>query len=164
MLDRVLRAIEHAERRAAKLAEPDWLLYQTILKEIQMQETQNWTERYYSTEAVMALRERDGTMTPESWKEIGAKWHALYDDISNALDRSVPPDSAEGRVVVARWMRLVDEFTLGNPEVNAGLGRLYADQSQWPDDMEAAKLKSQMPKPEYLAFFHAAMSACLRHG
>jgi hypothetical protein len=32
-LDRVLRAIEHAELRAQDTPEPEWLLYQTILKE-----------------------------------------------------------------------------------------------------------------------------------
>ena len=47
-LDRVLRAIEHAQLRAQDPAEPEWLLYQTILKEIQMQEATDWTEKYYS--------------------------------------------------------------------------------------------------------------------
>src|SRR5487761_1281015 len=45
-LHRVLRAIEHAQRRAQDPAEPEWLLYQTILKEIQMQDATNWTEKY----------------------------------------------------------------------------------------------------------------------
>ena len=40
-LDRVLRSIEHAQRRAEDPAEPEWLLYQTILKELQMQVLQS---------------------------------------------------------------------------------------------------------------------------
>jgi MerR family transcriptional regulator, thiopeptide resistance regulator len=55
-LDRVLRAIEYAQRRAQDPAEPEWLLYQTILKEIQMQEATDWTEKYYSPKAVEVLR------------------------------------------------------------------------------------------------------------
>ena len=43
-LDRVLRAIKLAQRRGQDLAEPEWLLYQTILKEIQMQEVTAWRE------------------------------------------------------------------------------------------------------------------------
>ena len=81
-LDRILRAIEHAQLRAQDLvetegAEPEWLLYQTILKEIQMQEATDWTEKYYSSEAFEVLRERLSSLTPEQKAEIGARWRAL---------------------------------------------------------------------------------------
>jgi len=163
-LDRVLRAIEHAQLRAQDPAEPEWLLYQTILKEIQMQEATDWTEKYYSPKAVEALRERLAAMTPEQWVKIGDQWEALFADLQSALDREVPPDSAEGRALVARWMRLGDEFTLGDPEIAEGWRRLHDDQSQWPDDEKAERLRASMPKPEYWSFFHQAIQACLRHG
>jgi DNA-binding transcriptional MerR regulator len=168
-LDRVLLAIEHAQRRAQDMAEtageePEWLLYQTILKEIQMQEATDWTEKYYSPKAVEALRERRAAFTPEQGAELGARWRALYADIQSALDREVPPDSAEGRALVARWMRLGDEFTLGNPEIGEGYRRMYADESHWPDDEKAARLRANRPKPEYSSFFYQAFQACVRHG
>jgi DNA-binding transcriptional MerR regulator len=163
-LDRVLRAIEHAQRRAEDPAEPEWLLYQTVLKEIQMQEATDWTEKYYSPKAVEALRERRAALTPEQGVELGARWRALYADIQSALDREVPPDSAEGRALVARWMCLADEFTLGNPEIGEGFRRMYDDESHWPDDEKAARLRANRPKPEYSSFFHQAVQACLRHG
>jgi DNA-binding transcriptional MerR regulator len=163
-LDRVLRAIEHAERRAQNPAEPEWLLYQTILKEIQMQEATDWTEKYYSPKAAEALRERRAALTPEQNADYGARWLALFADIQTALDREVPPDSAEGRALVARWMRLGDEFSQGDPEIGEGYRRLYDDESHWPDDEVAARLRANRPKPEYMAFFRQAMQACLRHG
>ena len=163
-LDRVLRAIEHAQQRAHDPAEPEWLLYQTILKEIQMQEATDWTEKYYSPKAAEALRERRAAMTPEQMAESGARWKALLTDVQSALDREVSPDSAEGRALVARWMRLGDEFTQGDAEIGQGFRRLYEDQSNWPDDEKAAQLKASWPKPEYWSFFHQAMHACLRHG
>ncbi len=122
-LDRVLRAIEHAQRSAEDSAEPEWLLYQTILKEIQMQEATDWTEKYYSPEAVEALRERRAALTPEREAEIGGQWHSLFVDLQSALDRQVPPDSAEGRALVARWMLLADTFTNRNPEIGGATGR-----------------------------------------
>ncbi len=163
-LDRVLRAIEHAQRRAEDPAEPEWLLYQTILKEIKMQEATDWTEMYYSPKAVEALRERRASMTPEQYAEIGTQWKVLYADLQSILDREVPPDSAEGRALVARWMRLGDEFTLGNPEIGEGFKQMYDDESHWPDDERAARLRATRPKPEYMSFFRQAVQACLRHG
>jgi DNA-binding transcriptional MerR regulator len=163
-LDRVLRAIEHAQRRAQDPAEPEWLLYQTILKEIEMQEATDWTEKYYSPKAAEALRERRASQTPEQYAEVGARWQALFADLQSALDREVPPDSAEGRALVARWIRLGDEFTLGDPEIGEGWRRMHDDQSNWPDDEKAASLRASMPKPEYWSFFNKAIQACLRHG
>ncbi|MFT4112907.1 MerR family transcriptional regulator [Silvibacterium sp.] len=164
-LDRVLRAIEHAQQCAQNdTAEPEWLLYQTILKEIHMQETIDWTEKYYSPKAIEVLRERRAAMTPEQMAEAGTRWQALYADIQSALDREVSPDSAEGRALVARWMRLGDDFTQGDPEIGEGFRRMYNDQSHWPDDEKAAKIRATMPKPEYWIFFRQAVQACLRHG
>jgi DNA-binding transcriptional MerR regulator len=164
-LDRVLCAIEHTQRRAENdPAESEWLLYQTILEEIQMQEATDWTEKYYSPKAIEALSERRVALTSEEKTEIGARWRALFCDIQSALDREVPPDSAEGRALVARWMLLADEFTLGNLEIGEGFRRMYDDESHWPDDERAAKLRANIPKPEYRSFFRQAIQACLRHG
>jgi hypothetical protein len=61
-------------------------------------------------------------------------------------------------------MRLGDEFTLGNEEIGEGFRRMYDDESHWPDDETAARLRANRPKPEYRSFFHQALQACLRHG
>ena len=163
-LDRVLRAIEHAQLRAQDPAEPEWLLYQSILKEIQMQENTDWREKYYSPEAFKALRLQRAAMTPEQKIDAGARWRALLADVQSALDREVQPDSAEGRALVARWIRLGDEFTLGNPEIAEGYRRMQDDESHWPNDETAVMLRAIRPKPEHRIFFDKAVQACLRHG
>jgi hypothetical protein len=103
-------------------------------------------------------------MTPEQWTESGERWHTLLTDVQTAIDRQVSPDSAEGRALVARWIRLGDEFTLGNPEIAQGYQRLHADEPNWPNDETAALLRSVRPKPEQQSFFNQALQACLRHG
>jgi MerR family transcriptional regulator, thiopeptide resistance regulator len=163
-LDRILRAIEHAQARAKSDAEPDWLLYQTILKEIEMQEATDWTEKYYSPSAVEALREHRANTTPEQRAEVGARWQALFAEVQGALDRGVLPDSAEGRALVARWIRLGDEISKGNRELGEGYRRMFEDESHWPDDERAAQLRKTRPSPEVKAFFDQAVQACLRHG
>jgi MerR family transcriptional regulator, thiopeptide resistance regulator len=163
-LDRVLRSIEHAQMRAQDPAEPEWLLYQTILKEIHMQEATDWREKYYSPEAYAAFQSQQAAMTPEQKADAGARWRAVLADVQSALDRKVQPDSTEGRALVARWIRLGDEFTLGNPEILAGYRRMSQDESHWPDDETAAQMRAVRPKPEQQAFFDQAVQACLRHG
>ena len=144
-------------------AEPEWLLYQTILKEIQMQEATDRRAKYYSPEAFEALRSQRAAMTPEQKVNSGARWLALLADVQSALDREVAPDSAEGRALVARWIRLGDEFTLGNPEILQGHQRMYADESHWPEDETAAMLRAIRPKPEPRSFFDQAVQACPQH-
>ena len=163
-LDQVIQAIERAQASVVSAAEPEWLLYQTILKEIHMQEAQNWTEKYYSAEGLEALRARRLSWTPELQTELRSKWQALYIDIQKALDREMSPDSAEGRALVARWMRLCDEFTLGNPELSVGFQRLYQDESNWPNDEQAEKMRENRPSGAQRDFTRAAARACLRHG
>lgn len=163
-LDRVLRAIEHAQMRARDSAEPEWHLYQTILKELHMQEVTDWREKYYDPKALKKLRCQQAAMKPEQKVEIGARWRTLLADVQSALDRAVSPDTAEGRALVARWMRLADEHTLGDPEIAEGYRRLYEDENHWPNDVVAAQLRAMRPKSEHRAFFKQAVQACLRHG
>lgn len=163
-VDRVLRTIDNAQKRGHDPAEAEWSLYQTILKEIQMQETTDWRAKYYSPEAFEALRSHRAAMTTEQKIDAGARWRALLADVQSALDSGTSPDSAEGRALVARWIRLGEEFTLRNPEVLEGYKRMNDDESHWPNDETAAMLRAIRPKPEQQAFFDQAVQACLRHG
>ena len=163
-LDRVLETIEHAQRRAQESAEAEWPVYQAVLKEIQMQNATDWREKYFSTEAFEAIRSHRAAMTTEQKMDAAARWKAVLADVQSALDRQVPPDSAEGRALVARWLRLGDEFTFGNHEIIEGRRRMYEDESNWPGDETAAVLRAMRPKPEQQAFFNKAVQACLRHG
>ena len=151
-LDRVLCAIEHTQRRAENdPAESEWVLYQTILEEIQMQEATDWTEKYYSPKAIEALSERRVALTSEEKTEIGARWRALFCDIQSALDREVPPDSAEGRALVARWMLLADEFTGGCTTTKA-IGRMMRglpNSGQTYQSLSTGPFSVRRSKPAY---------------
>ena len=53
---------------------------------------------------------------------------------------------------------------LPDPEIGEGYRRMYEDESHWPDDETAAKLRETRPEPECRAYFQQAVQACLRHG
>jgi hypothetical protein len=42
------------------------------------------------------------------------------------------PAAAHAQELGRRWKELVGAFTGGNPEVAAGLNRMYADRPNWP--------------------------------
>lgn len=151
-VDRVLRAIEHARGRAVNSAEPDWLLYQTILKEIQMQEPQNWIDKYYSPEGLLAIRERRTEWTPELQEGYQAKWQTLFAEIQSAMDRGVDLASDEAKGLAARWDGLLEAFTEGKPEVAEGLQRMYSDTENWPQDEVGEQLRAGLPAKGVGAF------------
>ncbi|HEY5331813.1 MAG TPA: MerR family transcriptional regulator [Acidobacteriaceae bacterium] len=157
-IDRVLKAIERAQRQWQKNGDPDWFLYQTILKEIHMQESQNWTEKYYNAEARQAIDERRSEWNPEMQAKITADWQQMYADVQAAMDRGVKPTSDEGKALAARWMTLVSGFTGGKPEVLEGLNTLYADRTNWPKEQVSEEMKANLPKPELMAFIRAAQA------
>jgi DNA-binding transcriptional MerR regulator len=158
-LNRVLRAIEHAQASASNSAEPDWLLYQSILKELHMQETQSWTDKYYTPEALATLQTRRSAWTPELQAENTANWTALLAEVQSAIDANTSPASEEAIALATRWQALADSFTLGDPELNKALGRLYSDRANWPQDPLADKLRATSPSPEQTAYINAAFYA-----
>ncbi len=157
-IDRVLQAIERAQQQLQKDAEPDWPLYQTILKEIHMQDSQNWTEKYYSPEARQAIAERGVEWNQEMQAKVTADWQQMYADVQSAMDRGVEPTSDEGKALATRWMTLVGAFTGGRPEVLEGLNKLYADRDNWPKAQVSEEMKANLPKPELIAFIRAAQA------
>jgi hypothetical protein len=84
---------------------------------------------------------------------VTEKWNQLVRDIEAAIRNHEDPAGANARSLAERWMNLVRGFTGGDPEVQKGLNKLYADQSNWP---------SSFQKPfsdEVWAFVKQAMAA-----
>jgi DNA-binding transcriptional MerR regulator len=157
-IDRVLRTVVRAQQQLQKDAEPDWPIYQSILKEIHMQDSQNWTDKYYTPEAREAIHQSATEWTPELQQKITADWQHMYADVQSAMDRGVEPTSDEGKFLAARWMKLVGAFTGGKPDVLEGLNKLYADRANWPKQDMEPEAAANMPKPEHVAFIRAAQA------
>jgi MerR family transcriptional regulator, thiopeptide resistance regulator len=146
MLDRAIRAIREAER------EPTPALLRKIIEEIEMQE--NWTEKYYSPEARAKIEIRAQDWTPEKQQQATKAWLDLMADIEAAMGDD--PASERAQALVVRWRTLVAGFTGGDPQISAGLNKLYADQANWPEEMKA-QMKVFMKK-EVWEFMGRAMA------
>ncbi len=80
------------------------------------------------------------------------EWNELFRDVEAALGEDPSGPVAQG--LAARWRKLVSEFTGGNPEIQKGLNKMYADSPNWP-----AQQKQHQIKPEIQAFIQKAMQA-----
>jgi DNA-binding transcriptional MerR regulator len=128
LLDRAIRAIRDAERQ------PGPAQLKKVIEVIGMQDNTNWTEKYYSPEARAKIETRGRDWTPELQEQATKAWLHLMHDIEAALDED--PAGERAQALAARWKKLVEGFTGGDPEVSAGLRKLYADQANWPPEFK----------------------------
>ncbi len=150
-LDRAVTAIKNAQQHFDAHREPDWNLLKYVVQEIEMQNSTDWTKKYYSPEAQEKVEERKKLWSPELQERVSRDWAALFAEVEAALGED--PAGAKAQELAARWMKLVAEFTGGDPQVQKGLNAMYADQSNWP----AATQKAYAIKPEIMEFVMKAM-------
>jgi len=64
-LDRAIQAIRKAEKSLQSKCEPDWKIFRRILKEIEMQNNTDWTQKYYSEAAQAKIEKQKASWSPE---------------------------------------------------------------------------------------------------
>jgi DNA-binding transcriptional MerR regulator len=137
MLDQAIYAIRDAERSMSSGRRPDAALLKKIIEVIEMQDNNTWAAKYYSPEAQAKIAARAKEWTPELQAKVSAEWTELFRDVEACLNED--PAGEKAQALAERWKKLVGGFTGGDPEVSAGLNRLYADKANWP-----AQMKEQM--------------------
>jgi DNA-binding transcriptional MerR regulator len=129
-LDLAIDAIGQAERSLQTGRDPDWSLFTTIVKEIEMQNSTDWSKKYYSEDAKAKVEERKALWNPELQAQVTQQWNELLADVSAALDQD--PAGPAGQALAARWRTLVEGFTGGDTEIQKGLNKMWADKENWP--------------------------------
>ena len=152
-LDKAIEAIGAAGRCLRSKREPVWQLFKNILKEIEMQNNTEWTAKYYSEEARAKIEKRKALWSPELQAQVSKDWTELFADIEASLGES--PASPKAQALAARWKKLVQGFTGGDPEIQKGLNAMYADQANWPEE----PTKNWQIRPEIQTFIRNAMKA-----
>ena len=126
-LDRAIAAIEDAARSFRSRRKPDWSLFKQIIKEIEMQKDMEWTKRYYSEEGQAKVEARKSLWSPELQERVSKQWAESLADIEASLGED--PAGPKAQSLAARWKKLVEGFTGGDPEIQKGLNKMYADQN-----------------------------------
>jgi DNA-binding transcriptional MerR regulator len=152
-LEHAMTTIAAAERSVRSDTGPDWTLFRHVIREIEMQNETDWTNKYYSQEAKEKIEQRRPTWSPAMQEEVTRKWNALFADIEASLDEE--PSSPKAQALAARWRELLAGFTGGDPEIQKGLNKMWSDQQNWP----APQRERYAIKPEIQEFIMKAMGA-----
>jgi DNA-binding transcriptional MerR regulator len=128
-LETVIQAIERAEQAMAESDKPDWEKFKQIIEVINMQNNMEWMKKYYTEEQLTELAERG---TPEVLERGERDWATLIKEVEAAIAEGVDPRSEKAQELAARWSKLIEAFTGGNPAIEESLKKLYADQANWP--------------------------------
>ena len=150
-LQQAVKAIQRAEYVIAVKGQPGLEVFTKIIEVINMQNNMDWTKKYYSEDARRAIEQRAETIAPEVIEKAQNEWARLIKEVEAAVAAKEDPLSDKGQSLAARWSELVKGFTGGNPEIQQGLNKMYADRNNWP---------ASMPKPfsdEVQAFVAEAM-------
>ena len=152
-LDTAIHAIQKAERSLAGDGAPDYMLFKDIIQEIEMQNANEWTEKYYSPEAKAKVEERKQLWSPELQERVSRQWNELFAEIEGAIAAGESPGGAKAQALAARWRELLRGFTGGDAEIQKGLNKMWADQENWPEPQRSA----YRIKPEIQEFIRKAM-------
>ena len=155
-LDLAIRAIRDAEGEIEAGKPVDAQALAKIIEVIEMQENIEFTKKYYSEEAQAKLAERRQEWNPELQVEVTGAWTELFRDVEAALDED--PASAKAQALAARWRKLVEGFTGGDPDVSRGLGKAWADRANWPAGMK--EQSAPFANPKVWEFIKKAMGSC----
>jgi DNA-binding transcriptional MerR regulator len=131
-LERAIKAIEQAERAIETSNEPEAETFRKIIEVINMQNNMEWTSKYYSEDARQKIEERART-TPREVIEQGQRdWAILIQEVEAAVSERIEPSSERAQSLARRWSELLHAFTGDDAQIQAGLNKMYADQSNWP--------------------------------
>jgi MerR family transcriptional regulator, thiopeptide resistance regulator len=131
-LDGALKAVAKAQRVLEQSGKADWHTLKTIVETIEMEQSTDWMNKYYSPEGQEALEKRREEIGPETMQQGQRDWAVLLADCEQAMKDGVDPASERAMALAKRWLALINAFTGGNPEIAEGLSKLYADRKNWP--------------------------------
>jgi len=133
-LDEAIKALDWAAYIVNSGNHPATEVTKKIIELINMSKAMEWTKKYYSDEAQAEIANRQ---VPQEVIEQGQRdWATLIKEVEAAVGED--PASEKVQQLAARWVELLRGFTGGNPAIQQGLNKMYADKANWP---------ASMPKP-----------------
>lgn len=120
------RLCERLNGLARRLSSAEDISPEEFLDVIEVMTMVENSEKYYTPEQLAWLRERAQTVGEERIRQVEAEWPELIAQVRTEMDRATDPQDERVQRLAARWRELIQEFTGGNPEIEASLRTMYA--------------------------------------
>ena len=82
-------------------------------------------DKYFTPEQMEQLDERRKVVTEERIREVEAEWPKLIAEVRAEMEKGTDPASERVQELARRWKGLVEEFTGGDIQIAASVGRMY---------------------------------------
>jgi len=86
--------------------------------------------KYHSEEAQAKIKAHPAPWTPERQEVWSREWRELIAEAKAAANED--PAGPKAQALAERWLKQIEKFTMGDPEILAGMRRTWADQENWP--------------------------------
>ena len=144
-IDNVIQAVEQAES-ILQTEEPGWDTVVDVIRAIRMEKQNDWQKKYftdeqraametlhtkaYSQEALDKLASRE--WTEEDQRGVDQQYNALYAGVKRVVAEGQEPSSAEAQELAGQAIALLEAFTGGDPEIEAGLQNWWNQYQEIP--------------------------------
>jgi DNA-binding transcriptional MerR regulator len=85
-------------------------------------------DKYFTPEQMEKLEERRKVVTEERIREVEAEWPVLIAEVKAEMEKGTDPASERVQELARRWKGLVEEFTGGDIQIAASVGRMYQNE------------------------------------
>lgn len=145
-LDVVIQAIEKTEH-SIQQGRFAWESIIHIMEAIQMEENKDWVKKYFSPEEEQARNDtvkqsyseealhslgQHGAWTEEDQKRVDQQYAWIAQQLTQLRAEGKSPEDPAAQAVVKVYRGLIEQFTQGNPQVEAGLAKFYENFTQLP--------------------------------
>ncbi len=120
------RLCDLLERVAARLGSGEEAsserLVDTIMEVIEMSER---LHKYYTPEQLEYLEQRRNEVGEVRIREVEAEWAKLIKQVRGEMEAGTDPSNERVQALARRWMRLIREFTGGDPGIERSLSNMW---------------------------------------
>lgn len=123
------RLRERLLRMTSMLAEPS---LPSSFDALELLEMMVMFEKYYTPEQGEALEQRRESLGTEGMAEAEAAWQAIFAETKAVMNKGLPSTAPEMTEIRARAQALVAQFTGGDAEIHASLGKMWQEEAELP--------------------------------
>ena len=149
-VDAIVKAIEETEA-LLEAGECDWESIARVIQVIQMEQKTDWVKKYfteeqqqkmvemfgesYSDEAWAKFAQR-GEWTEEDQKRASGQWEYVAAEAKRLAESGADPAGQEAQALAKFKSDLLAQFTQGDPDVEAGVGRFWENFNALPPEQQ----------------------------